>query len=74
VLIAKYITGKTIEEWFRCPRKIVPTSSIGWKVMVDAFPLLGSWEAWRIGNGRSVRVGEDPWEGYDNNHRLSEVY
>jgi hypothetical protein len=72
VLISKYLAGKTIEEWFRCSRKLVPTSSIGWKAMVDAFPLLGSWATWRIGNGRSVRVGEDPWEGFDNNHRLSE--
>ena len=28
-----------------------------------AFPLIGNWLAWEIGNGRSVRIGEDPWEG-----------
>jgi hypothetical protein len=66
VLMSNYLAGKTIEEWFCMPRKSVLSSSTRWKAMVDAFPLLGKWAAWRIGNGRSIRVGEDPWEGSDN--------
>jgi hypothetical protein len=71
VLISKYLEGKSIEEWFRSPRKSVSVSSTGWKVMVDAFPLIGAWFEWCIGNKRSVRIGEDPWEGSSKNFKLS---
>jgi hypothetical protein len=45
VLTSKYLAGKTIEEWFRCPRKSVSVISNGWKAMADAFPLFGFWSA-----------------------------
>ena len=41
--------------------------------MVLAFPLVGSWTAWRIGNRRRVRIGEDPWVGEGEEYRLSET-
>ena len=38
--------------------------------MVLAFPLIGNWIAWKIGNGRSVRLGEDPWVGAREDHKF----
>jgi hypothetical protein len=37
--------------------------SIVWKALVEAFPLTGEWIVWNLGNGKSVHIGEDPWEG-----------
>jgi hypothetical protein len=33
------------------------------KPLVEAFPLIGKWTVWKIGNGHRIRVGEDPWLG-----------
>jgi hypothetical protein len=46
--------------------------SIVWKALVAAFPLVGLWTMWRVGNGRSIRLGEDPWLGSKNDFRFSE--
>jgi hypothetical protein len=42
-----------------------------WKALVEAFPLVGDWVVWKIGDGKKVRVGEDPWLGAGNYFRLS---
>ena len=39
--------------------------------MVLAYPLIGQWIGWQIGDGRQVRVGEDPWTGAGENFKLS---
>ena len=39
--------------------------------MVLDFPLIGNWTAWKIGNGKSVRLGEDPWVGAGKNYKLT---
>ena len=38
--------------------------------MVSSFPLFGNWTTWEIGNGRSVRLGIDPWVGVGEDFRL----
>jgi hypothetical protein len=45
--------------------------SIVWKALVEAFPLVGNWMVWCIGNGEKVRLGEDLWLGVGNNYKLS---
>ena len=45
---------------------------MGWKVLVLAFPLVGNWLAWLVGNGRKIRVGEDPWSGEGERYKLLE--
>jgi hypothetical protein len=40
---SKYLGRMSIEEWFRLPRKLTNNSSIVWKAMVEAFPLVGRW-------------------------------
>jgi hypothetical protein len=29
--------------------------------MVDAFSLIGEWIIWNVGNGKIIRIDEDPW-------------
>ena len=40
--------------------------------MVLAFHLVGNYIDGRIGNGKSLRLGEDPWEGAGEDYKLSE--
>jgi hypothetical protein len=56
----KYYLGRSIVDWFRDPTKSVVNASIGWKEMVDCIPLIGNWLSWKIGNDKSVCLGEDP--------------
>jgi hypothetical protein len=55
VLKSKYLQGRSIEYWYRHPNKS-SNGSIVWKSLVVAFPLVGSWTAWKIGNGRKVKI------------------
>ena len=38
--------------------------------MVLAFPLIGNWIAWEIGNEKSVKIGEDPWAGAGEDYKF----
>ena len=60
----------TLIDWFRNPNKYFKNGSVGWKAMVLAFPLIGNWTTWKIGNGKSVRIGEYPWAGAKENYKL----
>ena len=46
--------------------------SIFWKAVVKSFDVIGNGLAWMIGNGRKLRVGEDPWTGCVQQHKLLE--
>ena len=61
----------TLIDWFKIPNKSFKNGSVGWKEMVLDFPLIGNWTSWKIGNMKSVRLGEDPWEGAGENYKLS---
>ena len=41
-----------------------------WTTFVEAFPLVGNWVSWKIGEGRRIRIGQDPWSGFGDNFRL----
>jgi hypothetical protein len=35
----------------------------------SAFPLIGNWIIWKIGNGDQVLIGIDSWIGCKENHK-----
>ena len=39
--------------------------------MMDAHHLIGDWICWKIGNGRKISIGEDPWIGGGEAFKLS---
>ena len=41
-----------------------------WKVVVLSFSVLETNLAWNVGDGRKLRVGEDPWVGSTQQHIL----
>ena len=63
VILSKYCSGTCLTDWIRNRDKTFKNGSIGWKTMILAYALVENWIAWKIGDGRQVRVGEDPWAG-----------
>jgi hypothetical protein len=59
ILIQKYIAPGTLLEWIRKERKSIVNVSNQWKEMTLAFPVIGSYLAWQVGDGSQVRVGVD---------------
>ena len=72
VMIQKYIHPNSTEDFIRRPEKSHAGGSIFWKAMVKSFDVIGDGMAWSIGNGRKIRVGEDPWAGCFEQHILLE--
>ena len=68
----KYIAPLTLIEWIRLADKSRTNCSVVWKVVVKHFDLVGSGLVWRIGNGRRVRLGIDPWVGCGRDRVLPE--
>ena len=71
VIIQKYIAPDSIENWIRSPRKTHTGGSVIWKAVVLSFGVIESNLAWKVGNGRKLRVGEEPWVAFSQQHRLS---
>ena len=69
---AKYIAPDTILDWIRNPLKSHRGGSVIWKAVIKSFDVIGENLFWKVGNGRRVRVGEDPWLGCNGKFRLSE--
>eukprot|EP01018_Ginkgo_biloba_P015473 Gb_20637 [translate_table: standard] len=51
----------SVEDWIRSTTQYSNGASVVWKVVVQAFPLVGMWLMWRVGNGSRVHIGQDPW-------------
>ena len=60
----------TLIDWIKIPNNSLKNGFVGWKSKVWAFPLIGNWIAWKIGNGKIFRLGEDPWAGVGENYKL----
>jgi hypothetical protein len=72
VIVQKYITPNSIEDWIRRPQKAPSTSSIIWKAMISSFSVVGDSLAWKVGKGNRLRIGIDPWPGSGTSHILPE--
>ena len=59
-----------ILEWIRSISKKKKNISICWKTVLWAFDLIGNSLVWKIGAGRDVRIGLDPWYGCKWRHTL----
>jgi hypothetical protein len=62
VIIHKCIHPESIEEWIRHLIKKHYGCSIIWKVVIQAFEVMGDGLAWNIGKGTKVWLGSDPWK------------
>jgi hypothetical protein len=69
VMNSKYFPNLSVVEWFRITGQVLQRlhsmESLG-----GSFPTGRNWTVWQIGNGRKVRLGEDPWLGVGDNYRL----
>eukprot|EP00253_Pinus_taeda_P024520 PITA_24520 len=41
------------------------------KATIDAFKIIEKGLSWQIGSGENIRIGRDPWVGYNKNYALS---
>jgi hypothetical protein len=71
VIIKKYLQKKTVEEWFRLEKISSTGSSNFWRALTLSLPVISDWLAWKIGNGKTVRLGVDPIVGCHNFYKLS---
>eukprot|EP00253_Pinus_taeda_P003007 PITA_03007 len=68
VAYAKYIKPLNVLDWFCSQQNTHNVSSI-WKAVINTIPLLRGGLTWRIREGNSVRIGQDPW-AWLNAHNL----
>eukprot|EP00253_Pinus_taeda_P033560 PITA_33560 len=60
VVKRKYIDPIPLEEWIQSQNKKVKNSLAIWKATVEAFSVIEQGLAWKVGDGRQVRIGRDP--------------
>jgi hypothetical protein len=69
---SKYFPNLSFIEWFRLPNKS-STGSIVWKDLVEAFPLVGEWVVWKIGD-RKKGSGWERTPGWEQEIPLDFLY
>jgi len=69
VLQSKYFPGKSVKEWIREPHKSM-REFIVLKDLVQSFPLFKECVPWKIGNGKFVLHGQDPWIRVGNSFKI----
>lgn len=74
VVYKKYTAPTPILEWIKDPDRRPPSVSIIWKVVLQSFDLIGQGLAWKVGNGRNVTIGLDPWSGCGQGHLLQGMF
>eukprot|EP00253_Pinus_taeda_P016622 PITA_16622 len=71
VIRRKYIDPCPLEEWIRSQEKKSKQSSIIWKATIEGFSVIEQGLAWKVGDGRNVKIGRDPWVGCNESFSLS---
>lgn len=70
VATPKYIAPLNVMDWPRQPSRVNTGISVIWKAVLKSLEIRRSGLTWRIQDGNAVRIGEDPWIGCGNAHRL----
>ena len=70
VVTQKYLALDSVEDLVRAPEKSRVGGSVIWEAVVNSFSMIESNLAWNIGDGRRLRIGEDPWIGSAHRHLL----
>ena len=70
IILSKYCSSLSLTDWIRSPVKTHKNGSIGWNALIVAYLLVGNWTAWKIGDGKHVRLGEDSWSREGENFGL----
>jgi hypothetical protein len=60
-MASKYIPSSCFLEWIILKRKLMLKISICWKEMAEVFSLIGNCLICSMGNGKHIRIREDPW-------------
>lgn len=71
VVKRKYIEPTPLEDWIRNPVKNKKNALALWKETVESFKVIEQGLAWKIGNGRNLKIGLDPWVGCNEKYSLS---
>eukprot|EP00253_Pinus_taeda_P002811 PITA_02811 len=71
VVKRKYIDPTPLEDWIRSQNKKIKNASVIWKATVEAFTVIDQGLAWKVGDGRLIRIGRDPWVGCNEDYALS---
>jgi hypothetical protein len=68
ILVQKYIAPGSIIDWIRRENKSIHNVSNQWKTLSLSFLVIGSYLAWRVGDGSLVRIGVDAIMGCSRGH------
>eukprot|EP00253_Pinus_taeda_P004076 PITA_04076 len=71
VVKRKYIDPTPLEDWISSRDKKLKHSSVIWKATVEAFSVIEQGLAWKVGDGKHVRIGRDPWVGCNEAFAIS---
>lgn len=72
IIIHKYISPYSIKDWFRMRHKSYRNILTMWRAALNAFDLVADGFIWQIGDGKSMRLGIDPWIGCNEEFRLQD--
>ena len=64
----KYIASFSVSDWIRVTARQGAEISVVWKAVLKSLDVIRHGLAWKVGNGRRVRIGIGPWIGSDLNH------
>lgn len=64
----KYIAPTSLFDWIRAPKRRESGMLVIWKAVLASLDVIRLGLVWKVGNGRSVHIGIDPWLGCNFNH------
>ena len=74
VIQVKYFKKINLEQWVCCWKKPQKGISNFWVGLLEAFKVYGAWLAWATGDGRAIKVGEDPIIGGPKKYTFSSKF